>query len=414
MFSFVLFVSYRRNGFPWVRSMMTEYNLHRIIEVINAYLVGDKMQKKVLFCATVDGHILRFHTPYLKFFKDSGWEVHVASRGDSDIPFCDKKINIEFQRTPFSSKNIKAYRELKKVLAQNIYNIIHCHTPVGGALTRLAARKFRNKGTKVIYTAHGFHFYKGAHIKNWIFYYPIEKILSGYTDCLITLNEEDYRTAILNKFGSCEIKHVNGVGIDLQKFKPVSIEKRNSLRHHYGYKPEQFLLFYAAELNYNKNQSLLIKIIKELIIKIPQIRLLLAGGGALEKDYREMAKELKVEDNVDFLGHRKDIPELLSISDVVVASSKREGMPVNIMEAMASGKPIVATNIRGHRDLIVNGENCFLFELDDVEKAVHSIVKLYNSPNLIQQIGKAGIERVKKYSLDSVMKEMIKIYESFM
>lgn len=378
------------------------------------YLVGDKMQIKVLFCATVDSHIRCFHIPYLKFFKDNGWEVHVAAKGDLSIPFCDKKINVCFERSPFKINNIRAYNTLKKIIEENSYDIIHCHTPVGGVLTRLAARKFRKKGTKVIYTAHGFHFYKGAPIKNWIFYYPIEKWLSRYTDCLITINEEDYSTAINHKFKASKIEYVYGVGVNLEKFKPVSKEKRNDLRQDYGYKPDQFLLFYAAELNKNKNQGLLIKILKELKNKIPQIRLLLAGGGALEKNYRKMAEELNVESYIDFLGRRKDVPNLLSICDVVVASSKREGLPVNIMEAMASGKPIVATDIRGHRDLITNNENGFLFGLDDIKRAANSILKLYNSPYLQKQMGNVGIERVKKYSLDAVMEEMTEIYEEFM
>ena len=144
--------------------------------------------KKVLFVATVTKHINSFHIPYLKWFKEEGYEVHVASNGNEPIEYCDKHYNLPFERFPLRKNNIKTYRELKKIINENKYEIIHCHTPVGGVLTRLAAKKARKKGTRVIYTAHGFHFYKEAPLLNWLIYYPIEKWLSRYTDCLITMN----------------------------------------------------------------------------------------------------------------------------------------------------------------------------------------------------------------------------------
>ena len=152
--------------------------------------------KKVLFVASVNSHIIGFHTPYLKMFQERGYEVHVASYGDEKIEYCDKHHNIHFERFPFKLKNIKAYKELKKIIKDNKFEIIHCHTPTASVLTRLAARNARKKyNTKVIYTAHGFHFYKGAPAINWIIYYPIEKWLARYTDCLITINQEDYERA---------------------------------------------------------------------------------------------------------------------------------------------------------------------------------------------------------------------------
>ena len=148
--------------------------------------------KKVLFTATVDSHILQFHLPFLKMFKENGYEVHVATNGDESIPFCDKKIKISFERSPFKINNLKAIGQLRKVINEEQYDIIHTHTPMGSVVTRLAAKQARKKNnTRVIYTAHGFHFFKGAPILNWLVFYPVEKWLAKYTDTLITINKED-------------------------------------------------------------------------------------------------------------------------------------------------------------------------------------------------------------------------------
>jgi glycosyltransferase EpsD len=213
--------------------------------------------KKILFTSTVDSHILNFHIPYLKWFKEQDCEVHVASNGSSDIPFVDVKYNIPFKRSPYKKENYMVYKQLKRIIADNDYKLIHCHTPMGSVLTRLATREARSKGTKVLYTAHGFHFYKGAPLKNWLLYYPIEKIAARWTDGLLTMNKEDYKLA--NKFKLRKAKavyKVNGVGIDLQKFIPQTLEKKKELRKEYGYNDDDFILIYAAELNYNKHQDL--------------------------------------------------------------------------------------------------------------------------------------------------------------
>ncbi|MDF2486669.1 MAG: glycosyltransferase family 1 protein, partial [Herbinix sp.] len=173
--------------------------------------------KKVLFVATVvKHHISTFHIPYISWFKLNGYETHVCAKNDYEnkedcvIPYCDKYYDLPFGRSPLSSCNITAYKQLKRLIDTNEYDIIHCHTPVGGVLTRLAAKKARKSGTKVIYSAHGFHFFKGAPLKNWMLYYPVEKHLAKYTDCLITTNKEDY-LGIKDKFHAKSIKLVNGV-----------------------------------------------------------------------------------------------------------------------------------------------------------------------------------------------------------
>ena len=217
------------------------------------------MPNKILFCATMDAHFKSFHLPYMKWFTEQNWEVHIAANGNMDLPFVHKKYQIPIQRSPFHRDNMKAYLELKSIIADNHYDIIHCHTPLGGVLARLAARKARKYGTKVIYTAHGFHFCRGTPLLNWIVYYPIEKGLAHLTDCLITINEEDYTLARRNKFSAKRIERVHGVGVNTDHYRPVSLLQNYGLRQQYGYEPDDILLFYAAEFNRNKNQQLLIR-----------------------------------------------------------------------------------------------------------------------------------------------------------
>lgn len=366
--------------------------------------------KKVLFVATVESHLYSFHIPYLKWFKEQGYEVHTACNGKDLILPADKSFNIPFQRSPFKMDNIKAYKELKTIIDKENYDIIHCHTPMGGALTRLAARRARKKGTKVIYTAHGFHFFKGAPLINWLLYYPVEKYLARYTDILITINNEDYENAIKKRFKAKKIELIDGVGVNLKKFKPQTIEEKNRLRNEYGYKEEDFILIYAGELNYNKNQSLLFKVIALLNEEIPEIMLLLPGTGDLLEDYQSEVTELGINKHVEFLGYRNDVPSLMLLSDIAVSASRREGLPVNVMEAMATGLPLVVTNCRGNRDLVVNGENGYVIEIDDVKGFAQALKNLYDSEELRKTMAENSLTLIKKYSLENVMQEMERVY----
>ncbi|MFB5197809.1 glycosyltransferase family 4 protein [Neobacillus sp. KR4-4] len=372
------------------------------------------MQKRVLFCATVDYHFKAFHLPYLKWFKEQGWEVHVAASGEMKLPYVDKKFTIPVQRSPFHKMNLRAYHELKKIIEDHQYSIIHCHTPMGGVLTRLAARITRKHGTKVIYTAHGFHFCNGAPLLNWLLYYPIEKVLSSFTDCLITINQEDYLLAKSHRFKAKSIKQVHGVGVNTEIFKPVEESQKNQLRESLGYKPNDFLMFYAAEFNKNKNQKLLIESLALIRDEVPNARLLLAGEGPLLNNCIEIARSLKVDDMIHFLGFRNDIENLLKMSDLAVASSLREGLPVNIMEAMSCGLPVIATINRGHSELVENDKNGYVLCTDDSKNFSLKILDVYKSKELCKKFGLAGTNKMKTYSLSKVITELKEIYSIYM
>ncbi|WLR44218.1 glycosyltransferase family 4 protein [Bacillus carboniphilus] len=370
------------------------------------------LTKKILLCATVDYHFKAFHIPLIEWLKKNGWEIHVAANGEIRLPYVDYRYSLPFVRNPIHLSNARVYRRLKEIIDKNEYNIIHCHTPVGGLLARLAARKSRLQKTRVLYTAHGFHFCKGAPLKNWFLYYPIEKILSTWTDGLITINNEDYQFAKSHRFPANKIFHVHGVGIDLNKFSPISIDQKKEYRKAYGYSLNDFLIFYGAEFNKNKNQQLIIRALNEIKEIVPNVKLLLAGEGKLQNECKELSKKLKVAHLVDFLGFRKDINKLLQISDCTVASSNREGLPVNVMEGMATGLPVIAKANRGHNELVINDQNGWV--INNKEELANKLITLIQDEQLAKLLGNKSRERIEQlYSIEHVLKEQQQIYHIF-
>lgn len=367
--------------------------------------------KKVLFTATVDSHILAFHIPFLKYFKSRGYEVHVATNGDEKIPYCDKKYKVPFERNPFSIANITALIQLKKILRKEKYEIIHTHTPVGAAITRIAAKKSRTKDhTRVIYTAHGLHFYKGAPLLNWILFYPVEKKLSKYTDTLILINKEDYEFC-KKKFTACkDIQYVNGVGIDKDKFnKKLSKAKIEQKRQELGISKDDFVAIFVARLDKNKNQKMLIDCVEALALEKKFIHLLLVGPDEMNGYYDKIIKEKKLEKYIHLLGYRDDIQDLMKISNISLSSSKREGLPVNIIEAFACGLPVIAYNCRGSKDLIENEVNGYV--VNNKIEMVKAIKEIMINHEKSAAISKRNILKAKKYYQDNILKLMEKIYK---
>ena len=365
--------------------------------------------QKVLFTATVvKTHINVFHLPYLKWFKEKGYEVHVAAKNDfineqCIIPNCDKYYDIKFARFPFSKVNIKAYKQLKKLIQENNYDIIHCHTPVAGVLTRLAARN--NKNTTVIYTAHGFHFFKGAPLLNWLIYYPVERFCARYTDKLITINKEDYERAkrfSLRKNG--KVYYVPGVGINLEKIQNLKVDIKQKKKE-LGMSENTLILLSVGELNKNKNHETVLQALSEL--KDKNFIYLICGRGVLKEYLERKIQELHLENKAKLLGYRSDVIKILKTADLFIFPSKREGLPVSVIEAMATGLPVIASNVRGNRDLIAK-EN--LFEPDDVA-ALTNLIKKQLEAIENKELKKVNYANLEQYSLKNILKQMTEIYE---
>ncbi|MBT2738384.1 glycosyltransferase family 4 protein [Bacillus sp. ISL-7] len=369
---------------------------------------------RVLVTAHLGRHFRIFGQYDYKVLLSMGHEVHIAANFKGEIDeFHDPNVikhQIDFERNPFSVENMKAMKQLEKLFQEVYFDIIHCQSPSGGAVTRLAARKTRKKGSKVIYTPHGLHFFKGASIKNWLLFYNIEKFLGRFTDCVITINDEDFG-ATKEKLKVNDVRQIHGVGIDLTKFEPQTQEKKDRLREQYGYSDRDFILVYAGELSYRKHQDHLIEAVSLLKNKIPTIKLLLAGTGNLLDQYQDQVQRLKLQNHVHFLGYRNDIPNLMILSDVAVSSSRQEGLPVNVMEAMATGLPLVVSDCRGNRDLVRNGENGNVIKDDDVNGFAEAIERLYKSEELRGKCREHNLKLINTYSIENVSKEMEAIYK---
>lgn len=373
--------------------------------------------KKVLFVATVVRlHINMFHKPYIKWFHEQGWQVDVAANNDYEnkedcvIPYCDNFHCIPFERSPLKKGNLLAYQQLKELIDREEYDIIHCHTPMGSVITRLAAGKTRKSGTKVIYTAHGFHFYKGSSPLNWLIYYPIEKLLSFRTDLLITMNREDYACA--QKFNAGRVEIVNGVGYDFSKFAEPNLEEKSKVRKELGFEEGDIFAISVAQLIKRKNHIVLIQAVAKL--NNPKFHLVICGDGVQEVELKEKAKELKVEKQIHFLGFRKDIPKLCHSADLFLFASLQEGLPIAVMEAMAYGLPIVASNIRGNVDLIDAGKGGYLVEPTDVDGFVNGIQTILKEPETLLEMKQYNLKKIHEYEIDYVLKQMEKLYESMM
>lgn len=379
--------------------------------------------KKVLFVATVvQLHINVFHIPYLKWFHEQGWQVDVAAANDYEnpadcvIPYCDHFYELPFERSPFNLKNLDAYKKLKALIDQGDYDIIHCHTPVGGVAARLAADHARKSGkTKVIYTAHGFHFYKGAPMKNWLLFYPVEKIMAHKTDLLITMNREDYQAA--KKFRAKRIACVHGVGVNLNQFTPIIDEEKTEVRKQLGLKDDDIFAITVGNLIRRKNQITLIRTTAAL--HQPNFHLFICGNEDDKSNYQATleaeAEKLNVSSQVHFLGFREDVNKLYGAADMFLFASYQEGLPKSVMEAMACGVPIIVSKVRGNVDLIDNGKGGFLVAVTDVDGYVKATQKILKADKRrLQKMTQYNLNKVQQYKLESVVEEMAVLYRSMM
>lgn len=370
--------------------------------------------KRVLLVATLQSHIAQFHRPLAEVLHHNGYEVHIAAKNNLieknglQIEFVDKIYNLPFSRSPKSKDNITAYKLLKKILDTGHYDVVHCNTPMGGIVTRLAAIAARKKGTKVFYTAHGFHFYEGGPKKNWMVYYPIEKFFSRLTDTLITITYEDYNLA-LRKF-HCKVEHTHGVGVNEERYLVVEKAEKAVYRKRMGYKENQKIILCIGELNVNKNQSMAVRMMHKIVRQYPDAILLLAGNGPKQQSLEDLISQEGLQNNIKMLGYVTNLQDYQHIIDVQVCCSKREGLPLNVVESMLSGNAVVATLNRGHRELIHNGENGYIVPQNDSDTMADRVLTLLSDEDLKSSIETVAREYAMNYGFKSVKKELTSIY----
>ncbi len=370
---------------------------------------------KVLLVATVQSHICQFHKPLAAMLHKNGAEVHVAARNNLaeknglTLDFADKVFDVPFSRSPKSADNIKAYKQLKKIIDEENYDVVHCNTPMGGIVARLAARKARKKGTKVYYTAHGFHFYKGAPKKYWAVFYPIEKFFARFfTDKLITINNDDYKLA-LKKFKT-KVFRIHGVGIDPERYLPYEKSVCDDIRKKMSFSQKDIIVLCVGELNTNKNQAMLIKAVSKALEQNSNIKLLLAGNGPNKDNLEAIISELNLTDYVKLLGYCTDLEKYQNITDISVSCSIREGLGLNVIEAMLTKKPVIGTINRGHCELIEESVNGFLVPIGDSEALAEKLLLLANNSDIRNIMGEIGFDYAQSYTYSYVTHELEKIY----
>ncbi|WP_207536132.1 glycosyltransferase family 4 protein [Desertivirga arenae] len=373
------------------------------------------MGKRILIVATSDIHLQVFHLPYFKLLESQGCVIDVAVevRGDGIVPHTHNTFNLPFKRTLFTTQLFSAYKQLKNIIDKGKYDIIHCHTPIPSAITRLAARGARKKGTIVMYTSHGFHFYKGGPLLSWLLFYSVEKYLSRYTDVLITINKEDYDVAEQD-FRAGKTRYMRGIGIDTSRFDHTELGDKAPLKRSAGYSPDSFILLYAANFIKRKNHIFVLKALLELRNFIPTVKVLFAGSGVLLQDMKDFVAKHGLSDHVEFLGFRKDIDQLLAITDLSISASKHEGLGLALAEAMFCRIPVVATEDRGHKEMIEHNVNGFLFEQENIQQFINYVSKLYIDRNLARTFGDRSAEKMKLFSIENSLAFMDQVYGEYL
>ena len=369
--------------------------------------------------ASVASMIDQFNIPNIKLLIEMGYKVDVACNfidGNtcSDAKIAElknklKEMGVDWYQIDFARsvkhilQNIKAYHQVLELMQANNYIFVHCHSPIGGVCGRLAGHKTH---TKVIYTAHGFHFYKGAPLLNWLIYYPIEKYLSCYTDVLVTINKEDYAIA-KNKMHAKKTEYIPGVGIDVEKIQNTKVD-RNKKRHELGIPEDALVLLSVGELSKRKNHEVVIRALAQ--IKDKNVAYAICGKGPLERYLKDLARQFDVYDRVLFLGFRTDVIEVCKASDIFVFPSLQEGLPVALMEAMVSGLPVICSKIRGNSDLIEDMTDGLLFDLNNISYLTMCIDKMIH--DTFYTSVHAPNPRIAKYSQDNILREMSEIYSN--
>lgn len=370
--------------------------------------------------ASVASMIDLFNMDNIRILKNLGCKVDVIANFQNGSITSQQRVNafrkeldgqnidvvdIPIPRSVFHIKSIiKSYEMVKKLVGERHYKIVHCHSPIGGVIARLACRKARKKGTKVIYTGHGLHFYNGAPFINWFIFYPIERLCSKITDVLITINQEDYER--VSSWNTCKVEYIPGIGVDTAAFKNVTIN-RQDIRRELGLSDDDFVFMSTGQISVRKNHETIIRAIAKIGDK--KVKYLIVGFGELEKKLRYLAVQLNIHDQIVFAGYRDDVKKLLHAVDAFAFPSLQEGLPVALMEAMAVGLPIICSNIRGNVDLVEHGKGGFLYDAKDVDGFAKGMTRIVDT-DVANTMSHVNQENMKKFDRKIIMQCMNKIY----
>lgn len=375
--------------------------------------------KRMLMMATTAAMIEQFNKNNILILEEMGYEVHILGNFLKGNPISDERLNELKQwiiqhhgkwfhycatRNPADFKNnLKAYQYTLSLINQYHYEFIHCHTPMGSVIARMAAHRTH---VKIIYTAHGFHFFKGAPWKNWILYYPVERFLSRWTDMLILINQEDYRRA-KESFYAKQTKYIPGIGVDVNKFKTCQVDREKKCEK-LGIQPDQFVLLSVGELSARKNQKLVIDALQ--VLKNKNISYLIVGKGDLKEEYEKAIHAYGLENNVCLLGYRTDVDELCKIADCFVHPSIREGLGIAPLEAMASGLPLISSDRNGMKDYASDGISGCAIDPRSTKQMCRAINKMYSDSKFREECAANNLRTVMRFDVKASMEIMKDIY----
>jgi glycosyltransferase EpsD len=365
--------------------------------------------KKILVTST-DMMMMQFLVPHVQYLREQGYDVEVACSEVGNrfeevqkVLGEDKSYKVRLQRNPVKPSNLKGLSDLKKIINNGSYDLIWTNEPVMGIMTRLAAKRARKKGTRVMYMTHGYHFFKGGQAKYKLFY-PIEKWASRYCDAIVTINWEDYQLS-KEKFHAKIVEHIDGIGLDTKKFGTPTdaVKKREELE----ISSDSFVVLSVGELKPHKNHKTVIEAIG--LLKDENIVYLICGKGELLERFQMRVKQLGIEHKVKFLGYRKDVHEIMQCSDCFVFPSKREGLGLASLEAMAAGLPIIGANTRGIVDYVFDGETGYLCGVETPQDYADAIERLYRDREQLEKISKNCIAISEKYDINIIQRQVEKI-----
>ena len=368
------------------------------------------MGKKLLFTASTYSHIHHFHLPYLRYFQEQGWVVHAACGGKpQEIDCADKLVRLPLEKSMGSPENFRAAKKLRQLIRQEDYDLIITHTSLAAFFTRLAVLGLSDR-PPLINMVHGYLFDDDTPFFKRQLLLNAERLTASCTDLLLTMNDWDYRTAAQYRLGK-QVEYIPGVGVDFSRIRQYSPTARQAARQKMGVPDNAFVLFYAAEFSDRKSQDVLIRAMQKLP---PHILLILAGDGTQMDHCRALAKELGLEDRISFPGYISNIGAWYPLADAAVSASRSEGLPFNIMESMYAGLPVIASSVKGHEDLITDGETGLLYPYGDSSACAEQIHRLAGSDSLQQKLSAQAREAVLRYRLDEVLPAVMAQYESLL
>ena len=370
---------------------------------------------RILYVATSDIHLHVFHRPYLRWLHEAGHEVDIAVERCAAYVFegIGEYYALAFPRHLASREHWATLRRLRGIIRNGRYDLVHCHTPLPSALVRLAAHGQRRHGLKVLYTAHGFHFFRGAPWYYWATIFPAEYFLSRRTDGIVTINQDDCRYA--RDWLKCRRTYwIPGIGVDTVRFRPVSEVRKAELRHALGFTAEDFLLVYVSEFIRRKNHAFLLNAARALLERVPNARMVFLGAGELWAATRHGIEKMNLGNRVFCPGFREDVERFAAIADVGISSSRQEGLGLGLLEHMACGVPVVATEGRGHRELVEDGVSGFLFAQGDTGQFVDRVARLHKDTALRASMGAKSIARAQDFAVERSLAAMQRVYGEFL